>query len=173
MELKKKDVLMNIVWYVVIATITLLLINIFSLAKYTATADGSMGVAIAKPIIELETDITDVGEIDENEKEISFRVKNYKINEDSSKTINDVNQFYGIGILTEGGNELNFKLFKVEGENQREITLENNESVEQFDLKHTTEQEDRFILKAISEHSVETEVLDKIKIVLSSEQVLN
>ena len=88
------------IWYLVIATITMLLINIFSIARFSSSVGGTTEISLATPVLELVSNTTELDDLDIEDQEIEFEVRNFNENEDNGVALN-----YRVRLMFTGAEE--------------------------------------------------------------------
>lgn len=118
------------------------------LSKYrTAYAKDDVKINVANPIANVvaqsELEIT---ELHNEEIEWNFIVNNYNGTSKNVSAINEVELNYKIEISKGNLENLQYKLYKIDGQTKRELTLSNDVTDEEFELQNGNVQEDKFCL---------------------------
>lgn len=157
------------IWYLVIATITMLLINIFSIARFSSSVGGTAEIEIATPILEIVSETTELDNLDINNQDIEFEVKNFNSTEASGVALN-----YRIRLVVDGAGEnekpIKAKLYKIQNNERVECSMSDNYVSESFYMPHTEHTTNRFVLSTSVENSEYQNNSYQMKIVLDAEQ---
>lgn len=157
------------IWYLIIATITIFLINIFSIARFSSSAGGTTEICLATPILEIVSESTELDDLDIDNQDIEFEVKNFNENEESGVALN-----YRIRLVFDGQGEaespLKVKLYKIQNNERIECDISEDYVSESFYLPHTVHTTDKFVLSTCVEDSEYQDKSYQMKIVLDAEQ---
>ena len=156
-------------WYLIIATITMLLINIFSIARFSSSTDGTTEISLATPILELVSETTELEDLDINDQDIEFEVKNFNASTSSGVALNYRIRLVIIG-AGEGEKPVKVKLYKIQNNERVECAISDNYVSELFYMPHTTHTTDSFVLATCVEDSEYQNNSYHMKIVLDAEQ---
>ena len=168
MEENSKFLYKKAIWYVIIATITILLVNVFSIARFSAVTQGMAEVNFAKPVLEVESSTYELNDLDIDNKEIAFDIKNFNENEDNGVALN-----YRIRLVIEGSEEeipIQCKLYRIDNEERVECELTDEYISESFYMPHTEHKIENFILAINVEDAEFQDTSYQMKIVLDAEQ---
>lgn len=113
-----------------------------SLSKFRSTYANKTSTEIAKPIANVVTqnDLS-ITNLHNEEVEWNFLVNNY-----SASEINQVSLTYKIKINKGELKDLQYKLYKIEGETRTELTMENDMTNEELELSNIHTQDDEYCL---------------------------
>lgn len=169
MKENNKHLYTKAIWYLIIATITMLLINVFSIARFSSSTNGTTEISLATPVLEIVSATSELEDLDINDQDIEFEVKNFNENDSSGVALN-----YRIRLVITGAEEgekpVKVKLYKIQNNERVECTISDNYVSESFYMPHTTHQTDQFVLATCVEESEYQNNSYQMKIVLDAEQ---
>ena len=167
MEKNSRKLYTKVIWYLVIATITLLLINVFSIARFSSKTESSMNIDIAKPIIVLNSETSEITDLSSEEQEISFSVKNF-----SNGECSDIKFNYQLKFETEDEIPIIFSLYKIDGESKTECIVNDNNVSEWFSIPHSIETIDNYVLSVKIDDAQFQGMSTQMKIIIYANQAI-
>lgn len=161
------------VWYLVIATVTMLLINIFSIARYSSVTQSSMNISIANPIIELETNFTELNNFETNMPEISFSVNNFKYDDSNNLINSDVAFYYRIKFeMLDESIPLLCELYRIEGDTRVQVGISDDYISDRLFMPHTNKTTTEYVLCINLDDVNYNNQTDNLKIIIDAEQAI-
>lgn len=138
---KSKKIRKLLLLIYVIFLLSIILNN--GLSKYRSTYANKTSAEIAKPIINVVTENElSIDNLHNEEVEWNFTVNNY-----TDEEINQISLTYKIKIDKGNLTDLQYVLYKIEDDETRtEITMNDNETAEAFELSNVQTQEDKYCL---------------------------
>ena len=149
----------KIIFLLIVIIVTLF--SGISLGKYLSKTHIEVKSEIAKPIIKMEGDpILNISEVRRNEI-YQFMIKNYN----EMNQITQVDLEYYIEIISEKNPNIHFKVYKED----KEVKID-NQKTEKFLLQKEKMQEDHYKIEILWDEFSALEVIQDIRIKVSSEQ---
>ena len=153
-------------WYIYLCILTFMLLIMSTNSRYLSKAKGNTNIQIAEPVIEMVKITNTSIEVNCEEKEIEFEVKN----KNTLNKISDVTFKYQLSMTTDNGMPVEYKLYKQNGGTKTEITV-NNGITEELLMLHSVEQIDSFVLYVRMNDKTYQGEIDNISILLTARQI--